>query len=812
MQIHFVSQSLGILTTLFGWIGSALGSLIAVVIDLIMLFVGNTLYQIAIQLLGILDFVQLLFKRLAGLDTHWYGGVGREEDILLSLFQSQAVINSLIAMTIVAIAMLIIATIVQIIRVEYTTEGAKNTKGGIIGSSFKALAMFMIVPIGSFMGIFISNQLLRSIEAATNPSGTSYIAGTIFVASAHNANRAKSSVERDSSLFGILENVYTNIVQTIYGGGAGAIAGAFLVDGEGNIAAGFNNNGAFTSTKSDPVEKRYDIAEKIDRAFANKMENNNSNVIGKIGILDAESGYSDAFDYNNFHLVSIYYEIGNINFLLLFAGSIMSIYFLYMAAFGMIMRLFKATALFIISPPVVALMPLDNGNAFKQWRTNFIGSIISAYGVVIALNIFFLIMPILENIKLFDPTGIKGILNYGNNALVYLLFVIVGLMSVSKISKVISDVAGKGDDALADGTAVGKKITGAAINTVAMAYGVGHAAKMGKALMSQSKGFAQEAEQAREAGDFEAAEKKDALSKSTQDKAFEYKARSERIRKEIPEVMFKKGAQSFGGDIDKTLDNIEGPFRKKDKFEYEVDQKKKKLKKAASEKDAQGNYKNKDYFDADDASRATKRAKEARGLLGDEMKNFDTTSEGKFKSGIDKANRSDANSMTQIRKKDGLLDRYMEAQQNYKDHPDSGMAKEAFEEASARMAEAMDGLGEKLERVADVTQKAALDKLKSGQELSKGEATSIKKLTGEEAKSSRAAVAYNKTAQGAAAASTAFNVVATLKTNPGANVATKDVDAALKYLNDTKQLTAELKKLLANAQKATKVRVVDNEY
>lgn len=802
MQIQFVSQSLGILTTVFGWIGSALGSLVALVLDLLMLYIGNTLYQIAIQLLGILDFVQLLFKRLAGLDTHWYNGVGRQEDILLSLFQDPAVLNTLIAMTIVAVTMLIIATIVQIIRVEYTTEGAKNTKGGIIGASFKALAMFMIVPIGSFMGIFISNQLLRSIEAATNTTGSSYIAGTIFVASAHNANRVKTSVERDSSIFGIFESIYTNLVQFVYGGGAGAIAGAFLVDGEGNVASGLNNGGMFTSTKSDPVEKRYDIAEKIDRAFSNKMTNNNSNIVGKIGTLDPETGYSDAFDYTNFHLVSVYYEIGNINFLLLFAGAAMSIYFLYMAAFGMIMRLFKATALFVIAPPVVALMPLDNGNAFKQWRTNFIGSIISAYGVIIALNIFFLVMPVLENIKLFNPNGFLGVLNYGNNALVYLLFVIVGLMSVSKISKVVSDVAGKGDDALAEGSAVGKKITGAAINTVAMAYGVGHAMKMGKSLMASSEANFAAAENEIDP------EKKEKLIKratSEQDKAMEYKARSKRIGKEIPEVMFKKGAQAFGGDIDKTLDNIEGPFRKKDKFEYEVDQSKRRIKKKHEDAGL--------ITDADRVAKDFKREKEAREVLDSQMQNFDTSSDAnKFKSGIDKSNRSDASSMAQIRKKDGLLDRYMTAQEAYKNNPDSGMAKEAFEEASARMAEAMDGLGEKLERVADVTQKAALDKLKAGQELSKGEAASIKKLTGDEARSARAAVAYNKTAEGSAAATTAFTVIAKLKADPSANVASGDVKATLEYLSKTKQLTDELNKLLSNARKSAKVKVVDNDY
>lgn len=277
MQIQFVSQSLGILSTLFSWITSALGSLIAVIIKIAVGLVSNLLYAISVQLLGLLDFVQMVFKRLSGLDTHWYNGTGREEDILLSLFQDPAVLNSLIAMTIVAIAMLIIATIVQIIRVEYTTEGAKNTKGGIIGASFKALAMFMIVPIGSFLGIFISNQLLRSIEAATNTTGTPYIGGAIFVASAHSANRVRIT-EQDNPTNDIIEQIL-NIVSTAALGGIlgpeatqAALNALNLVNSDHTVVSGYDNSGMFTSTKSDPIEKRNEIAEKLIGLFQTNMK------------------------------------------------------------------------------------------------------------------------------------------------------------------------------------------------------------------------------------------------------------------------------------------------------------------------------------------------------------------------------------------------------------------------------------------------------------------------------------------------------------------------------------------------------------
>src|SRR5690606_295306 len=131
------------------------------------------------------------------------------------------------------------------------------------------------------------------------------------------------------------------------------------------------------------------------------------------------------------------------------------------SVFGLIMRIFKAATLLIIAPPVVAIMPLDGGKAYQQWRQSFIGVVLGAYGVVVAMNVFLLIMKVIEDagITLFPDTGFYMFAN----AFVNLLLILVGVMMLNDISEFVADIIGKGDDVLSSASSVGQKIVGAGL-------------------------------------------------------------------------------------------------------------------------------------------------------------------------------------------------------------------------------------------------------------------------------------------------------------------------------------------------------------
>ena len=72
-----------------------------------------------------------------------------------------------------------------------------------------------------------------------------------------------------------------------------------------------------------------------------------------------------------------------------------------------IARIFTLLGLYIVAPPVIATMPLDNGEKFKQWTTSAIVQMFNVFGCIIPMRLVILFIPmVLDNkLVLFDsPT------------------------------------------------------------------------------------------------------------------------------------------------------------------------------------------------------------------------------------------------------------------------------------------------------------------------------------------------------------------------------------------------------------------------
>lgn len=388
--MQFASMSLGIFDFLIDWLTKFMIWLIGWVFELINKLFATLFFKIGTSILTIADNIQVVFKRLCGMDVYWIteDGVTKEVvgmDPVMSMFTDSQVMQALIALTLVAVAMVIIATIVQIIRTEFSTEGSKNSKGGIIGQALKAMLLFILVPLCCIGGVFICNRLLVAVDRATNLSdGNSTIGSSVFVAAASNANNVRNGDNLDADKLARVGISYTIT----------------------------ENN-------------RERAAATIDSAFR-----------------DGKLDYTWILVNDN---VGAYYNIFNINYITYIGGGLLATYTLLCVCFGMVMRIYKCVVLFIISPPVVGLMPIDNGSAFKDWRKSFLKEILSAYGTVVGLNLLFLILPILNNIKLFEP-GFKG---SGLNNFMQLIFTLTGLFMLKDISGMIAGIIGGGDAASA---------------------------------------------------------------------------------------------------------------------------------------------------------------------------------------------------------------------------------------------------------------------------------------------------------------------------------------------------------------------------
>lgn len=492
MNLYFIAGSIGdaIKNWFQGWFGALLS------------FIPKIFYQLLTPVFAVLDALQWIMRKVAGLDTIYMfnGAENVDGDIVIQFINmiftgsSPVLSNIFWSMIILGVLMLILTTMIAVVRSEYTATDAKSaSKGKIIGNSLKALASFAIVPVVCFFGIFLCNVILQALDKVSNastsvtsadinasyfksertttgdetyynytffgytvPTTTTPISGLVFKAAAYNANRAR-----------INDKFYKT-----------------MLDNE-KVSA----NGAFTQNKGTDANSASQNCWLMDEAFANCFQLKSKTYIDRepfktehmfpitlnagVTIIEQsliESGYT-YFDKNNTALVWYYYDLWSFDFIIAIGALVIILVLLLYLVFGLIKRIFELVILFLVAAPIASIMPLDGGNALKKWREKFVSKTIGVYGPIIGLNLFFVILTLLQTLQL---TGIPII-----DKIVNLLFVIAGLAMVKDFTKMLSELIG-GEDTMGSGADKAKDIgaTAAKIGKTAAAFAGGSAMVM----------------------------------------------------------------------------------------------------------------------------------------------------------------------------------------------------------------------------------------------------------------------------------------------------------------------------------------------
>ncbi len=498
---------------LITFLSNLLIDIVTKIMNAIIALVGEIIFGLILKVLYFVDFFQSLFKRLVGLDTVWIGDTASNNDIVLALITSSQVMDVFVALTVLAIVIMFIATIIQIIRSEYTTEKAENNKSAIFKNSLKSMAMFAIVPIAVAMGIILSQFLLQALDSATTKVNSAKISNSVFSASCSSANKLiVNSKDKDKQLNPIVSE---NTVVWNYKHNNSTSGQVFLgykinstsdtislqqipstpitdvtesVSYEQNMASIINNcfsSGYYIIVAESEEElfnnEIYISKDSMAYRFATKADLKltlSSDGRYLVGEKQADGTIKlNVFDATNGNLAVQFYDTNSINYVILAFGTFICAYIMLMSAIGIVMRLFKSVMLYVVAPPIVGLMPLDGGNAFGEWRKAFIGNIIGAYGTIIALNLFFLMLPFFQSIDFFNSgNAIKGINLSFQNSLMRLILVITGLITVKEGGTLISKLIGA-DDALSAGSDMAKRVGNTVVNAATIATGAGALAK-----------------------------------------------------------------------------------------------------------------------------------------------------------------------------------------------------------------------------------------------------------------------------------------------------------------------------------------------
>lgn len=155
----------------------------------------------------------------------------------------------------------------------------------------------------------------------------------------------------------------------------------------------------------------------------------------------------------------------DVNLVILLFSSIILFSVLWKAIFGLIGRIFDLVLLFITFPAFASTIPIDDSARFKKWTKNFIGRIFAAYGIVIGINIVFLLLPIINRIEFFTiefvtkNLRISGLMSAGQfcmmiNFFVKMLFSLVLFTFLKTGATTVAELIGYGYNVSDSGEAV----------------------------------------------------------------------------------------------------------------------------------------------------------------------------------------------------------------------------------------------------------------------------------------------------------------------------------------------------------------------
>ena len=149
------------------------------------------------------------------------------------------------------------------------------------------------------------------------------------------------------------------------------------------------------------------------------------------------------------------YMPAQLNVIILLFATVLVFKILMQSAWGLIKRIYDITILFMVMPGFASTMPIDGGDRFAKWKDKLIKSVFSAYGVLIGLNVFFVLVPVIDNAvgNIFTyadlPSTIVNNFLFSRpdylNELVKIMFILVALTLMQSLPELFSGLIGAGD-------------------------------------------------------------------------------------------------------------------------------------------------------------------------------------------------------------------------------------------------------------------------------------------------------------------------------------------------------------------------------
>lgn len=428
------------------------------------------------------------------------------------------------SLAIFGVIILVISTIVAIIKSHYNEDTAGTSPWKYIYTSLKAIFTFVVIPVAVIVGMQLTSFLLRTIDQITAGAGssgeveemygrdvaelfssdiavgsttetyahydyfgsrgtssTTTFGGMLFNASLYSANRVRTGAIDETTIGNVRHGAHFEgleveipIIGITVGGGSWV--GGTQIFGNSEVVDGIES-------EEDRIEY---IASQVDYAFANCLSFDDglsySQLKDQIGdaapvwalsdIFGIGKTSVDAFSKWDVSTVWLFYNLWAFNFIIAFIGGFTVFAIMISIIVGLMTRLIKGAALFLIYPSILGLAPMDNFKAFKSWGSNFMQQIFMAIGAIVGMNILLLLLPYVQSLKFFGVAVIDYIVN--------LIILVAGLLMAKDFITMVSGFIGG-----ADANSIGQSMKGDIAANIKKGAGMGlKAGKLGVGVMA----------------------------------------------------------------------------------------------------------------------------------------------------------------------------------------------------------------------------------------------------------------------------------------------------------------------------------------
>lgn len=491
---------------------------IATIVDII----PKVVYFLYAMISSGVDAMQAMVRKLAGLDVYYQASTGNpvaETDPLTEFIYGILGIGDNAAMyqglntvfwslAIFGLIILVVATIVAIIKSHYNEDTAGTSPWKYVYTAIKAIFTFVIIPVAVVVGMQFSSFILKTLDTITAGGSSAEQLETTFGSDAREIFRGETIANTDSVSYtyydffgsgdpcnsttfsGMLFKASMYSANRARNGGVSISNYQQIRTSEGQI---FGVEEVLSNIQSSEDRQEY-VASQIDYAFANNLQLNTaisySQAKSWVGDGAPVAGFTDLFamgktsigSFSKYDVCAVwlFYNLWQQNFIVEFAAGFFVFAIMISIIIGLMSRLIKGAALFLLYPSLLGLAPMDNFKAFKSWGQNFLQQLLMAFGSIIGINLLLLILPYVQNIEFFEADIINLIIN--------VVILITGLIMAKDFISLVSGFIGGADANNVGGSMkgeVGAQIKkGAGITAKA---GLGTAKVLGGAALATGK-------------------------------------------------------------------------------------------------------------------------------------------------------------------------------------------------------------------------------------------------------------------------------------------------------------------------------------